>query len=386
MPLLRLDSRCRRAAALGLPLVLVLALGACGGGGGGGGGNAVFVDSGVEGLDYVAGNVKAVTGPGGRFSASPGTTVLFALGDVVLGLAPFERQLSPLSLVPGAMDETDPTVTHIAQLLQSLDDDGDPADGIRIVQAVRDAGVGLTLQFDQSPATFPTDPAVQALLAAAGAPGLVPAGDAQAHLAASLRGSYAGQYVGTYGGDDTGSFNVFIDRSGELVGAAFSNGDQDVFGVSGTVALDGSGVFGNTTDQSTFQGTVGAGLVDGTWDNAIFATAGTFSGTLREAPAFVLDPVALAPFVGTYVGTFTVPGETGAFTVVVDAGGDLNISDGDPGEVSATILDVAGGVATFRGVADDGTEIRGTLLDDGTLSGTLRNVFDGEAGTFTGSM
>ena len=378
-----------RTARLGALVVSVCTcLAACGGGGGGDGGSAsggVFVDSPVQGLNFIAGLDVGVTNAQGAFTASPGTTVLFAVGDVVLGLAPFERQLTPISLVSGATNVTDPEVTNIARLLQSLDADSDPSNGITIDPAVRTAGEGLSLNFNQSGAAFEAESTLATLLAAAGTT-LVSASDAQNHLRASLRGSYAGRFVGNYGGDDTGTFDVFIDRSGELVGCAFSNGDQDVFGVDGQVDLTGSGVFGNTTDMSSFSGTVGAGVIEGTWTNTFFGTAGGFGGTRVEVPSFVLDASALAPFVGSYTGMYVVPGETGAFSLIVGADGDLDITDGDPGEVRATILSIEAGVATFAGLADDGTLIRGTLLTDGTTSGTLNNPHDGEAGTFTGSM
>jgi hypothetical protein len=373
-------------SSVALALSSLLLAPACGGGGGGGGGGGVFVDSFVAGMDYVSGNTKSVTTAQGRFGGAPGTTVLFALGDVVVGLAPFSRQLTPISLVPGATDETDPTVTNIARLLQSLDMDGDADNGIVIPEAVRMAGIGLSLNFDQSLVAFENDPAVATLLAAAGGPPLVPAGEAQAHLRASIQGSYTGRYTGAYAGDDTGPFDVFVDRSGRLVGCAFSNEDQEVLAVTGDVGLDGISVFGNTNTQSTFSGTVEGGVISGTWANAMYGTSGTFTGSRVEAPAFTLKASELAPFLGTYACTFVVPGETGPFTTVIGAGGDADITDpNEPSEVSATITGIANGVATLVGVSEDGTVLRGTVMDDGTMSGTLFDVHEGIGGTFTGT-
>jgi hypothetical protein len=88
---------------------------ACGGGGGGGGfapsssgGDAppaaksvtgVFLDSAVEGLDYVAGSsAKAVTSAKGEFVCKEGETVRFSLGALVLGSASCGAAITPLAL------------------------------------------------------------------------------------------------------------------------------------------------------------------------------------------------------------------------------------------------------------------------------------------------
>ncbi|WP_093108025.1 hypothetical protein [Variovorax sp. CF079] len=90
---------------------------ACGGGGGGGGGGfapssgggdappaaksvtGVFLDSAVEGLDYMAGSsAKAVTSAKGEFVCKEGETVRFSLGALVLGSATCGAAITPLTL------------------------------------------------------------------------------------------------------------------------------------------------------------------------------------------------------------------------------------------------------------------------------------------------
>lgn len=92
---------------------------ACGGGGGGGGGGfapssgggdappaaksvtGVFLDSAVEGLDYMAGSsAKAVTSAKGEFVCKEGETVRFSLGALVLGSARPAVPRSPSSRWP----------------------------------------------------------------------------------------------------------------------------------------------------------------------------------------------------------------------------------------------------------------------------------------------
>ena len=54
-----------------------------------------------------------------------------------------------------------------------------------------------------------------------------------------------------------------VHPSFRMVGCGFSNGDQDVFAIDGTVSLEGDGIFGDTSDLATFTGTVGDGSLEG---------------------------------------------------------------------------------------------------------------------------
>jgi hypothetical protein len=88
-------------------------------------------------------------------------------------------------LVSGATDATDPVVTNIVRLLLTLDDDGDPSNGISISAATAAATVGQTVDF--SAADFSADPGMATLLPLLpGTPALVDATTAQTHFAATL--------------------------------------------------------------------------------------------------------------------------------------------------------------------------------------------------------
>jgi len=101
----------------------------------GGGGDApasitgVFLDSPVNGLIYEA-NPSGQTGTtraGGKFICKEGDTIGFYVGVVALGQTPCKEFVTPIDLVPGAIDETaplkNPIVINIARFLISLDDD-----------------------------------------------------------------------------------------------------------------------------------------------------------------------------------------------------------------------------------------------------------------------
>ena len=98
---------------------------------GGGGGDApasitgVFLDSPVNGLKYEA-NPSGHTGTtrgGGKFICKQGDTIGFYVGDVALGQTQCKEIVTPIDLVPGAIDDKNPIVTNIARFLISLDDD-----------------------------------------------------------------------------------------------------------------------------------------------------------------------------------------------------------------------------------------------------------------------
>ena len=112
-----------------------------------------YYDSPVSGLKYESNGKAGVqtgvtgedsdTGGPGSFRYVEGDTVSFSLGDFVLGDSPAQEQITPFdlagfakdaSLCDGTLPETAEfrVVTNLAVLLQSLDTDGDPTNGIDI--------------------------------------------------------------------------------------------------------------------------------------------------------------------------------------------------------------------------------------------------------------
>lgn len=141
-----------------------LTLAACGGGSDAPTINGVFLDAAVEGLEYVAGtNAKAATTANGGFTCKQGETVTFSVGGITLGSAACATTLTPLNLA-GTNNVKDNAVVNRLIALQSLDDDADPANGIRIASAVRTALAGRTLDFTQASSAF--NAALTATLAA----------------------------------------------------------------------------------------------------------------------------------------------------------------------------------------------------------------------------
>nr|WP_289027791.1 hypothetical protein [uncultured Paraglaciecola sp.] len=152
----------------------------------------VFIDSPVEGLNYVSGSIEGTTDANGVFTYEVGEEITFSVGDIVIGSATGAATLTPLSLVDDALDETNPTVVNIATFLQTLDDDGDPENGITITEMQHTEATSLTINFELSIFDFEYDADVQTAVSLltsvsyAGARALISADDALAHLQGSL--------------------------------------------------------------------------------------------------------------------------------------------------------------------------------------------------------
>ncbi|MDC8758550.1 esterase-like activity of phytase family protein [Janthinobacterium fluminis] len=126
----------------------------------------VFLDSAVEGLDYVAGtSTRASTNAKGEFVCNSGDKVAFSVAGLALGSAPCGPTATPLELA-GSTDLKDDKVVNRLLALQLLDDDNDPSNGIRINADVKAALAGKNIDFGAAPAAF--NAALGAHLAALG--------------------------------------------------------------------------------------------------------------------------------------------------------------------------------------------------------------------------
>ncbi len=156
-------------------LSLAVLLSACGGGGDDNAANsspprahvnAVFLDSAVEGLEYVAGSsARAVTSANGGFTCTEGDRVTFALGGIDLGSAGCAPVLTPLQLAASA-EVGDVKVVNRLLALQLLDEDGDPSNGIKLAADLRTVLAGRTLDFAAPADSF--NAALSATLATGG--------------------------------------------------------------------------------------------------------------------------------------------------------------------------------------------------------------------------
>jgi len=248
-------SRFARSIRVLHPLLTIAFAGAlinCGGadpapqgpGGGSTGSDGHFVDSAVQGLEYAAGAATGNTDATGKFRFEKNTDVSFAVGDIDLGTAAPAGVMSPINLVLGAIDPTNPTVTNLARFLQTIDDDANPGNGIVITSAVLAAAVGQSVNFQQDVASFESDANVLSVVSAlttataAGNRSLVGESEAQAQLTSGIRQAFEGDN-GDYNG------NVCVDQqSGQINGGTWAMEVAEDGSVS--IGFNGGGSAGPT--------------------------------------------------------------------------------------------------------------------------------------------
>lgn len=98
---------------------------------------ATFIDTPVSGLQFDTASESNITDANGNFRYREGESVTFHIGNLYLGSAqPHDGKITPMDLLKRS-DYSDPMVIRILQTLQSLDNDGDPLNGITIDPSVR---------------------------------------------------------------------------------------------------------------------------------------------------------------------------------------------------------------------------------------------------------
>jgi Ca2+-binding EF-hand superfamily protein len=166
-------SRVFAGATLGLAL-------ACGGGGTSGTGSSFqssaldsvdsqnigfFIDSAVSGIEYQSGQFSGITDEFGRFQYEDNATIRFKIGDIVLGEGVASETMTPIDIIEGANDESNNAVINILRLLQTLDSDGDPENGIDISEDTLQRLRGSSnINFDQESDDFEYDGNINRLM------------------------------------------------------------------------------------------------------------------------------------------------------------------------------------------------------------------------------
>ena len=274
-----------RAVFLFLSSIVLIA---CGGGGDGDSEPDVvqgqFIDSIVIGLRYSTPTTSGLTNDQGRFNYRAGETVRFYVGDVFIGEAKGQAVITPVELVSGAVDENNDQVINIAIFLQSIDDDGREANGIRITTAASDEAAGRTVDFMQTASAFDADGSIQTLIGSmiasnGAAHALVSRDQARSALRGNLLGLLVGEYRGTFAGDDTGNWVAMVDASGDITGTSTSN-EYGSDAISGTLSSSGEASISGTVGTSVFSGNFSRnGRASGTWTDASDGSGGTFTGS-----------------------------------------------------------------------------------------------------------
>ncbi|MEL0045770.1 MAG: hypothetical protein VW995_13450, partial [Deltaproteobacteria bacterium] len=126
----------------------------------------VFLDSAVGGVDYsTSSGLGGVTDSSGTFYYKPGDKVSFTIGGISLGSVTGAAKLTPVEVM-GASGTADQKVINLSRLLQTLDADGDPSNGISINDSTKTTLAAKSVNFDVSVDAF--DNATKSVTAAVG--------------------------------------------------------------------------------------------------------------------------------------------------------------------------------------------------------------------------
>jgi len=107
-----------------------------------------FLDSAVYGLNYQTASVSGTTDIDGNFSYQTGESIQFSIGEIALPEVPAASTMTALNVFD-TDDVFSTAVVNLNRLLQSLDANGDPSDGIDLTQLDVSATEGLNLNFNR---------------------------------------------------------------------------------------------------------------------------------------------------------------------------------------------------------------------------------------------
>ena len=165
---------------------------ACGGGSSSSSNNSstntqtgVFLDSAVVNIGYRTETLEGVTNSDGKYDYIEGETVTFFIGELEFPPVSAKGTVTPLDLA-GSDNTSDSTVVNMIRLLQSLDEDGNPDNGITITDTAKN--VATQVNFELSINDFESSIAVTTLVANAGSTNtvIISQNDAIAHFEDTL--------------------------------------------------------------------------------------------------------------------------------------------------------------------------------------------------------
>lgn len=136
----------------------------------------VFVDSPVAGLSYETASQSGVTGADGSFFYESGEWVTFFLGGQRLGDVRGQSMVTPLDLMGPYSRITDNDVTNLSRLLQTLDQDGNPENGILLDGQVVLIAEKYPFDFTLTPTAFTGSAAVNNMMLELNQAGLLSGG------------------------------------------------------------------------------------------------------------------------------------------------------------------------------------------------------------------
>lgn len=169
----------------------------------------IFTDSAVANIRYRTATQSDFTNALGEYEYVEGETVTFSIGGIELPPVPATGRVTPADMTAEA-SATD-QLTNILRLLQSLDDDGNPDNGITITADTHAALENALLDVDQPAAEFETQFANEVTVSVNKT--LISAEEAEAHFYASQQADLRGSWI-------------FVEPDGESSNGQGPNGEE----------------------------------------------------------------------------------------------------------------------------------------------------------------
>lgn len=236
-----------RLTGLAAACFAALGLAGCGGSSSDGGtppanpSTGYFIDSGVEGVTFKTATQNGLTGTGGSYKYLPGEKVTFSIGNIVFPEVTAAETITPFTMA-GTDDINNRVVVNIARLLQSLDSDNTPNNGIKISPEALAAANGIasgSVKFNSPVTEFSTDYNI-AKQNIQGAPNLISETAAKNHLAKAQ--PIVGTWLAT-----TKNGNVFLKLESTAT-------DAGKYTLVSNITTE-SGVYAYTNNKLVFTGT-----------------------------------------------------------------------------------------------------------------------------------
>jgi len=251
---------------------------ACGGGGGSDSNSSatpervapsesvgVFLDSPVKGLRYQTKSHSGLTNSAGEFRYIEGDNVTFFLGDTLLGMAQGGAVVTPFSLfdivpitreseISAALSSSDinnyDRAMNVASLLQTLDQDSNPANGIDLGSA-HEKLLGKTIKLSVKAREFVDEPSLEVAKRMVGINSRLAFSRVASHLYESLdlsiKSDLVNQVTSSFGSTQPVSTSLEYDNNGNITSQTI---DTDEDGIADSMVTFGYDEAGNLTSKS----------------------------------------------------------------------------------------------------------------------------------------
>ena len=200
----------------------------------------ILTDAAISGVNYSTSSKKAgITDENGRYNYDHGDTVEFMLGSLTLGKVKATAIVTPINLAGDSLSR----LQNLLVLLQSLDSDNEPRNGITIPTDVA-AAVGADINLDSDPSEFAASSALQSIRQKGGIVGAIKSpGEANAHFL-SQGISLMSTDIWVKFDDTTATLiRTSVDNDGEyLFGEAVADDPCDINLVCGSKPVSTAGV------------------------------------------------------------------------------------------------------------------------------------------------